>query len=63
MLTEIGLVGYGVEGGWVGFGECGVGVGAVETFLETIDPDTDELIDEALDNKRQKEADGEKVVD
>lgn len=38
MLAEGGVVGYGVEGGWVEFGEGGVGVLAVETFLESIDP-------------------------
>jgi hypothetical protein len=38
VLAEGGVVGYGVEGGWVEFGEGEVGVLAVETFLESIDP-------------------------
>jgi hypothetical protein len=38
VLAKGGVVGYGVEGGRVEFGEGGVGVLAVETFLESIDP-------------------------
>ena len=38
MLAKVGVVGDGVEGWWIEFGEGGVRVLAVETFLETIDP-------------------------
>jgi hypothetical protein len=38
VLGEGGVVGYGVEGWWVEFGEGGMGVLAVETFLESINP-------------------------
>ena len=38
MLGEGLVVCYGVEGGWVVFGEGWVGVLAVEAFLESIDP-------------------------
>lgn len=39
MLAEIGVVGDGVEGWGVEFGERGVGVLAVKTLLEAVDPD------------------------
>jgi hypothetical protein len=38
VLAEGGVVGYGVKDGWVEFGKGGVGVLAVEAFLESIDP-------------------------
>jgi hypothetical protein len=38
VLREGAVVGDGVEGGRVVFGECGVGVLAVEAFLEAVDP-------------------------
>jgi hypothetical protein len=38
VLAEGGVVGYGVEGRRVEFGEGGMGVLAMETFLESIDP-------------------------
>jgi hypothetical protein len=38
VLGEGCVVGDGVEGWGVEFGECGVGVLAVEAFLEAIDP-------------------------
>lgn len=37
MLTEGAMVGDGVEGGWVEFGEGRVRVLAVKAFLETVD--------------------------
>ena len=40
MLTEGVVVGYGVEGWWVEFGECGVGVLAVKALLEAVDPES-----------------------
>lgn len=39
VLGEVVVVGDGVEGGWVEFGECGVCVLAVEAFLESVDPE------------------------
>jgi hypothetical protein len=38
VLTECAMVGDGVEGGWVEFGEGRVRVLAVKAFLETVDP-------------------------
>ncbi len=38
MLGEVEVVGDGVEGWGIEFGECGVGVFAVQAFLVTIDP-------------------------
>lgn len=38
MLGEVGVVCYRVEGWWVEFGECWVGVLAVEAFLIAVDP-------------------------
>lgn len=38
MLGEGGVVGHGVESWWIEFGECGVGVLAVEALLEAVNP-------------------------
>jgi len=38
VLGEVDVVGDGVEGWGIEFGECGVGVFAVQAFLVTIDP-------------------------
>lgn len=38
MLGEGRVVGYGVEGWGIELGERGVGVLAVEAFLEAVDP-------------------------
>ena len=38
MLAEVGVVGDGVECWGVEFGECRVGVLAVEALLEAVDP-------------------------
>ena len=38
MLREVCVVCYGVEGWRVEFGEGGMGILAMETFLESIDP-------------------------
>ena len=43
MLTEVTVVCYRVESWRVEFGECRMGVLAVKTFLEAIDPDSVKL--------------------
>ncbi len=54
MLAELWAIGYRVECWWVEFGEGGMGILAVKTFLESIDPAEAIRIEPTIQNKEIK---------